>query len=126
MTIYEASAASAIARSEFTYSGKPSRSPSTNSRIPGLNIELTRSMALDIFERTVIAILFSTFAYRMLSVPDLQPTVATFLLIASEVLPALFIIFRRHSVAHSDKMIDWCLGFLGTNIALLSLPVAPG
>jgi protein-S-isoprenylcysteine O-methyltransferase Ste14 len=56
----------------------------------------------------------------------LQPTVATFLLLASEVLPAVLILIRRHSAAHSDKILDWCLGFAGTNVALLTLPAVPG
>lgn len=116
-----------ILESEFIHhDGGVSDSSSTNSRIPGLNVELTRPMALDIVERAVIAVLFSTFAYRMMTVPEVQPSIATFLLIASEVLPALFILFRRHSAVHSDKVIDWCLAFVGTNVALLSLPAQPG
>jgi protein-S-isoprenylcysteine O-methyltransferase Ste14 len=126
MATYEVKAASAVVRSEFIHYDKLPGNSSTNSRIPGLNVELTRPMVLDIVERTIIAILFSTFAYRMLKVPDVKPSIAIFLLVASEVLPAIFILFRRHSAAHSDKVIDWCLGFVGTNVALLSLPAAPG
>jgi protein-S-isoprenylcysteine O-methyltransferase Ste14 len=105
--------------------GAPSSS-SQNSRLPLLNIEITRAMALDVVERTIVAILFGTFAYRMLSVSDIEPTIATFLLVASEVLPPLLILIRRHSEAQSDKVIDWCLGFLGTNVALLTMPAHPG
>jgi len=37
--------------------GAPSSS-SQNSRLPLLNIEITRAMALDVVERTIVAILF--------------------------------------------------------------------
>jgi protein-S-isoprenylcysteine O-methyltransferase Ste14 len=77
-------------------------------------------------ERTIITILFCTFAYRMLIAAPTELSIATILLVASEVLPAFFIIIRRHSAAHSDKLGDWCLGFIGTNVALLSVPAMPG
>jgi protein-S-isoprenylcysteine O-methyltransferase Ste14 len=89
-------------------------------------VELTRAMVLDIVERVIIAILFCTFAYRMLLASTMSLSIAMILLVASEVLPALFIIIRRHSAAHSDNLGDWCLGFIGTNVALLTVPAMPG
>ena len=124
MTTLETGAAPIAAQSEFVHQDGALSGP--NSRIPGFNLEITRAMALDVVERTIVAVLFATFVYRMLFVPDIQPSIATFLLIASEVLPPCLILIRRHSEAQSDKVIDWCLGFLGTNVALLTLPAHPG
>ena len=125
MTVYESTLAASPVRPLFGNPPTPDIS-SANSRIPYFGVELTRAMALDIVERTIIAILFCTFAYRMLVASAMVLSIATILLVASEVLPAFFIIIRRHSAAHSDKLIDWCLGFIGTNVALLTVPAMPG
>jgi len=125
MTVYEPRLAASPIRPLFDNSPTPSI-PSVNSRIPYFGIELTRAMALDIVERTIIAILFCTFGYRLLVASAMVLSIATILLVESEVLPAFFIIIRRHSASHSDKLIDWCLGFIGTNVALLTVPTMPG
>ena len=124
MTVYEPNLVAASKQSFANDSAPVAIISSENWRVFG--IEVTRAMALDIVERAIIAILFCTFAYRMLLASTMSLSIATILLVASEVLPALFIIIRRHSAAHSDKLGDWCLGFIGTNVALLTVPAMPG
>jgi len=83
---------------------------------------------LDLVERTVLLALFGVFALRMTASFELTTDVAVPLLLASEVLPILLIVFRRWSSSHAMSVnpFDWLLAFVGSNAPLLSVAGTPG
>jgi len=88
--------------------------------------KLTRVMLLDIFERTVIVLVFCHFAFVMLTAPEGTAGILGIILLVSESLPVFLILTRRQSKALSDKTVDWLLGLMGTILPLLAVPVAAG
>ena len=80
---------------------------------------------LGIFERVVILLLFSYFAYRMLSAPPAKVGILTILLVISESLSVILILFQRKLNAYSDKPGDWLLGFAGASLSLLVVAEGP-
>lgn len=93
-----------------------------------LNITLSKFIWLDLVERIVLVALFGLFALRMTATFELTTDVAVPLLLASEVLPILLIVFRKWSNAHamSANPYDWILAFVGANAPLLSVAGVPG
>ncbi len=86
------------------------------------------AIALDLLERTILVIMFGFFAVGMTASFDLTTDVAVPLLLASEVLPILLIVFRKWSPTHrmSINPFDWMLAFAGANAPLLAVAGAPG
>jgi protein-S-isoprenylcysteine O-methyltransferase Ste14 len=85
---------------------------------------IARPVALDIFERAVVVLLFARFVENMARASAGKVGWVTLLLIISEALPAIFILCRRFSAAVSRKFSDWLLGLLGATTPLLATPVA--
>ena len=95
---------------------------------PLSGIATTKFLWIDLFERTVLLILFGAFAIRMTASFELTTNVAVPLLLASEVLPILLIVFRQWNNKHvmSINPFDWLLAFAGANAPLLAVSVGPG
>jgi protein-S-isoprenylcysteine O-methyltransferase Ste14 len=87
--------------------------------------ELSRLLLLDFFERAVVMLVFTRFAFIMLT-PAGTMNILGIILLVSESLPVFLILTRRPSKARSDKPIDWLLGLTGTILPLLALPIATG
>jgi protein-S-isoprenylcysteine O-methyltransferase Ste14 len=83
-----------------------------------------KATALDVSERLCVALLFGQFAYRVLGAFEHAPTLGTFLLVMSEVLPVFLILTRARSNSLSDHPVDWVLGFAGTCAPLLVEPIS--
>jgi len=82
----------------------------------------SRVMPLDVFERTVVLLVFGHFAFVMVG----KASVLSLFLLASESLPVFLILTRRPASALSDKTVDWLLALMGTILPLLAAPVASG
>ena len=80
-----------------------------------------RRVDWDTFERVTVVLLLGLLALRL--VPGVLETgaVLNLLLLASEAMAALFVLFRRRSDAISDRGADWVLGFAGTLAPLLAI-----
>ncbi len=91
-----------------------------------------RAMALDLFERVVVALLLGALATRFLPAILHGGSVVNLLLFVSEAVVVAFIIFRRPAKTLSRNPADWVFGFAGTVLALLAVPgtgqmlVSPG
>jgi protein-S-isoprenylcysteine O-methyltransferase Ste14 len=88
--------------------------------------ELSRVMMLEIFERAIVLLVFSHFAFVMLTAPAGTAGTLGLILLVSESLPVFLILTRRQSKALSEKTGDWLLGLTGTILPLLAIPVASG
>lgn len=73
----------------------------------------------DVVERVVVLGLYANFAYRALVGFTEHLSLVTVLLIVSEVLPVVLIIFRGRAQAMSLKPLDWMLAVAGTSAPLL-------
>jgi protein-S-isoprenylcysteine O-methyltransferase Ste14 len=83
-------------------------------------------MLPDIFERTVIVLLFCHFAFVMLTTPAGTAGILSLILLVSESLPVFLILIRRQANALSDKTVDWLLALMGSILPLLAVPAAAG
>ena len=84
-------------------------------------------MLLDVFERSVVLLVFGHFAFVMLTASLAgKAGVLSLILLVSESLPAFLILTRREANALSDKTVDWLLALMGTILPLLATPVASG
>src|SRR6185437_1936228 len=92
------------------------------------NVVAAKHVWLDLLERTVLLVLFGFFAIRMTESFELTTDVAVPLLLASEVLPILLIVFRKWSNSHAMSInpFDWVLAFVGANAPLLAAAGQPG
>lgn len=90
---------------------------------PTTTHEVTRkALALDVCERLFVTGAFLTFAYRMVWHFSGGSPVITGLIVASETLPFLYILFRRPSNTLSQRPTDWFFGIVGTVMPLLVNP----
>ena len=86
---------------------------------------LTRNAILfDVAERLVVAMVFCSFAYRMLGSFFNTLNVLTLLLIISETLPFVLVMSRRWSARLSREPLDWVFGIMGTIAPLLIRPIS--
>lgn len=92
------------------------------------DVASSRFIWLDMIERLVLVTLYGLFAIRMTASFKLTTDVAVPLLLASEILPVLLIVFRKWSNDHAISMnpFDWLLAFVGANAPLLSIAGVPG
>jgi protein-S-isoprenylcysteine O-methyltransferase Ste14 len=83
-----------------------------------------RRIDWDMVERVSVVLLLGLLAGRL--VPGVIETgnLINLLLLVSEAMAALFVLFRRRSVAISDRGVDWVLGFAGTIAPLLAIAPA--
>jgi protein-S-isoprenylcysteine O-methyltransferase Ste14 len=88
--------------------------------------KLSRVMLLDVFERSVVVLLFCHFALVLLTAPEGTAGILGIILLISESLPVFLILTRRESKSRSDKTVDWLLGLVGATLPLLAMPVAAG
>lgn len=88
--------------------------------------KLSRVMLPDIFERTVVVLLFGHFAFVMLTTPAGTAGILSLILLVSESLPVFLILIRRQANALSDKTVDWLLALMGSILPLLAVPAAAG
>jgi hypothetical protein len=83
--------------------------------------KLSRVMPLDVFERAVILVVFSHFAFVMLTAG--KAGVISLVLLTSESLPVILILTRRAARGLSDQPLDWLLALISTTLPLLAVPV---
>jgi protein-S-isoprenylcysteine O-methyltransferase Ste14 len=81
---------------------------------------------LGIVERVVVSLLFAYFAFRMLSAPPAKVGILNILLLVSESLSVILILFQRKLTAYSDRFSDWILAFAGASLPLLVTAEGPG
>lgn len=79
---------------------------------------------MDIAERAVISATFAYFAYRALGSYFQTPSIISLLLLVSEAMPFLFILFRLPSKSLSNSPRDWVLGIAGSIAPLMIAPAA--
>jgi protein-S-isoprenylcysteine O-methyltransferase Ste14 len=85
------------------------------------------AFALDTFERVVLVVLYSFFCYRFVVAGVESGNSINFLLLASEGMIVLFLLFRQRTKALSMQPQDWIVAFLGTTLALAATPAdVPG
>lgn len=84
-------------------------------------------IALDIVERVIYVVVFARFAVWTIQYLLLTPSIETFLMLISEVLPCVLILFRKPSKALSTRPVDWLFALAGSIAPLLIKPaeVAP-
>jgi protein-S-isoprenylcysteine O-methyltransferase Ste14 len=76
----------------------------------------------DLLEKLVLIIFLSFMAFRMIPVVIETATYQNTLLLVSETVVVLFIVFRRRTTAISHRTSDWLIGFAGAFAPLLSVP----
>jgi protein-S-isoprenylcysteine O-methyltransferase Ste14 len=76
---------------------------------------------LDFVERTVVLTMFGVFALRLTAAFQLTTNIAIPLILASEILPVLLIVFRKWSKMHAMSVnpFDWLLAFAGASAPML-------
>lgn len=92
------------------------------------SVAVSKFIWLDLCERFVLLSLFGLFAIRMTESFELTSDIAVPLLLCSEVLPILLIVFRKWDSSHAMSVnpFDWILAFVGANAPLLSVAGDPG
>jgi protein-S-isoprenylcysteine O-methyltransferase Ste14 len=81
-------------------------------------------IVLDIVERSAYVAIFARFAFLTIQNLLAMPTIETFLMLVSETLPCVMILFRKPSQALSNRPTDWFFGFAGSIAPLLIKPAA--
>jgi protein-S-isoprenylcysteine O-methyltransferase Ste14 len=81
-----------------------------------------RLLALDLTERALIATFYGGFVWHMLLQYSGMPDLSNMLIVMSEALPFLFVIFRAPSASLSHHPFDWTVAVLATVSPLLIQP----
>ena len=81
---------------------------------------------LTVVERVLVFLLFAYFAFRMISAPPDKVGLLAILLLVSESLSVILILFQRNTNARSNRFGDWVLGFAGASLPLLIVAQGPG
>lgn len=82
----------------------------------------TQTIVLDVFERTILTILYGVFSYRILSHFSHTGNVAGMLALASETSVMLLVIIRRPAQEITFRVQDWALAFGASWASLLLRP----
>ena len=82
-------------------------------------LKINKAAILDVLERVVVAVLFGQFAIRLLVSTSTKFNFIIVLLIISEVMPLLFVLWRRPAKEVSNNIFDWLLGVVGASLPLL-------
>ncbi len=77
---------------------------------------------LDTIERFVVAIGFFVLAWRYVPVILATGSIISILLLASESMVVVFVLFRRNTQQISRRPGDWFVGLLGTTAPLFAIP----
>lgn len=90
-----------------------------------------RAIYLDLAERIIVSLLLALLASRLLPSVMQGGSFQNLILLVSEAMVVLFILFRRPARTISLRPMDWVLGFTGTFLPLLAVaagpePLAPG
>jgi len=88
--------------------------------IPPSRVNL--SALLDVFERVVVAGLFSFFVYRMVASFIETGAIVNLVLVVSESLVVVFVLIRRSARIVSTIPMDWLLAFVATAAPLFARP----
>jgi len=88
--------------------------------------QLTAATMLSIIERIFVFLLFAYFAFRMVSAPPDKVGMLAILLLVSESLTVILVLFQRRLNARSNRFGDWVLGFAGASLPLLVVAEGPG
>jgi protein-S-isoprenylcysteine O-methyltransferase Ste14 len=83
-----------------------------------------QAVVLDICERAFVCIVFSHFAWLMLSGAARPTNFLDMLLVVSEAIPFVLIMMRSRSETLSRRPTDWLLGMTGVTLPLLVQPAA--
>ena len=81
-----------------------------------------RLIAMDLGERLIIGVVYSVFCWNMLNNFSLSADVSNVLIVLSEALPLLFVIFRAASSTLSDRPSDWALAAVTSILPLCIRP----
>jgi protein-S-isoprenylcysteine O-methyltransferase Ste14 len=84
-------------------------------------------VALDIIERSAVALLFGFFVYRMIDAFVTTGALVNLVLVVSESLVVVFVLIRRSARIVSLNPMDWILAFVATAAPLCAEPetIAP-
>ena len=88
--------------------------------------QFTTATMLTVVERVLVFLLFAYFAFRMISAPPDKVGLLAILLLVSESLSVILILFQRNTNARSNRFGDWVLGFAGASLPLLIVAQGPG
>ena len=85
-------------------------------------IDARRLLLLDLFERTLIIVMFANFAWQMLSAYEERPNIGMLLVVISEVITIVMIVVRRFTITLSQQPLDWLLAVAGCCTPLIAIP----
>src|SRR5215469_14156378 len=85
-----------------------------------------RLIAMDLGERLIIGLFYGVFCWNMLTNYSRSADVSNVLIVLSEALPLLFVIFRTASSTLSDRPSDWALAAVATILPLCARPNSGG
>src|SRR6185312_9046332 len=85
-------------------------------------IDARRLLLLDLFERTLIIVMFANFAWQMLSAYEERPNIGMLLVVISEVITIVMIVVRRFTTSLSQQPLDWLLAVAGCCTPLIAIP----
>ena len=81
-----------------------------------------RLIAMDLVERLIVGTIFGIFCWKMLNSYSRSADVRIILIVLSEALPFLFVIFRSASSTLSDRPSDWAVALIATFLPLCARP----
>jgi protein-S-isoprenylcysteine O-methyltransferase Ste14 len=79
---------------------------------------------LDLLEKIILILFFSFFAARMLGALLETGAFINFMFLVNETVILIFILLRRRAITISHNPTDWAIGFGGTLLPLLIIPVS--
>lgn len=85
---------------------------------------LNTPLALDLFERAALVVLYGFFSFNVLQRFQESGAIINFVMLCSEGSVVLFVLFRRMTADISLKPADWIVAVLGTTMPLLAVPAA--
>ena len=85
-----------------------------------------RYILMDVAERTIIVSFFSVLVWNIVAHTPEDKDLTSLFLLLSEMTPAVFILFRRHSQEVSSNPAVWLIGMLGTGLPMLAVPTGDG
>jgi len=94
---------------------------------PAATVVSRQTVVLDICERAFVFLIFSRFAWLMLSGATRPANFLDVMLVVSEAVPFVLIVLRSRSETLSRRPSDWLLGMTGVTLPLLVQPavIAP-
>jgi protein-S-isoprenylcysteine O-methyltransferase Ste14 len=81
-----------------------------------------RLIMLDLSERLIIGLVYGVFCWNMLNNYSRSADISNVLIVLSEALPLLFVVFRAPSSSLSQRPSDWAVAILATIAPLCARP----